>query len=452
MNLFKRVYRFFSVGIWDLELTALSPLPRWGVNTIRVVHLVYNGFRDNKCPLHASALTYSSLMAIVPMMALALSVLRGLGAGDWAENYILSGISSMPVQFQEFIKNVLSYVHNTNFATLGGIGLALLLWIVVQVIGQVEMSFNRVWGVHTSRPLLRKFSDYLSVLMVVPILMITATTINTTLNSPMIAEWLQSRLGVMHVWYLRTMELTPLAAICLAFTFMYKFMPNTKVRVGPALISGIIGGSLWVGWQRIYIATQIGVNNYNKIYAAFASVPIFLFWLYVSWQIVLLGAEIGFALQNYATYKLEQHAHDASMLSRIMLAMSIVSHAAQSMMVNVPHFEISVYAREHRVPVRLINEVLDALADAGLMAEIAGGDGKYVLLKTPESIRIQEIIDTMIQSGATPQSLGLDRLNPAIRHVLGKMDNGTAEALKDFNVPDLLQLHSRLDQPTAPSA
>ena len=132
--------------------------------------------------------------------------------------------------------------------------------------------------------------------------------------------------------------------------------------------------------------------------------------------------------------------------------MSIVSHAAQSMMVNVPHFEVSVYAREHRVPVRLINEVLDALADAGLMAEIAGGDGKYVLLKTPESIRIQEIIDTMIQSGATPQSLGLDRLNPAIRHVLGKMDNGTAEALKDFNVPDLLQLHSRLDQPTAPSA
>ncbi len=450
MKFFKRVYRFFSEGIWDIELSALPLVPRWGVNIVRVLHLVYNGFRDNECPLHASALTYSSLMAVVPTMALALSVLRGLGAGEWAENYIKSGISSMPAQFQEFVVNVLSYVRNTNFATLGGIGLALLLWIVVQVIGQVEMSFNRVWGVHAARPLLRKFSDYLSVLMVVPVLMITATTINTTLNSAMMSGLLQSRLGLMHAWYLRAMELTPLAAICLAFTFMYKFMPNTRVRLGPALVSGIIGGSLWVGWQRIYIATQLGVSNYNKIYAAFASVPIFLFWLYVSWQIVLLGAEIGFAMQNYATYKLEQRAHDASMLSRIMLAMSVISHAAQSMMVNVPHFEVSAYARQHRVPVRLINEVLDALAAAGLMAEIAGGEGKYVLLKSPESIRVREIIYTMLQTGATPQSLGLERLNPAIRHVLGKMDNGTAEALKDFNVPDLLQLHSRLAQQDTP--
>lgn len=451
MNFFKRIYRFFSEGIWDIELSGLPLARRCGVNIVRVFHLVYNGFRENECPLHASALTYSTLMAVVPTMALALSVLRGLGAGDWAEQRIVGSIASMPPQFQQFVVNILSYVSNTNFATLGGIGLALLLWMVVQVIGQVEMSFNRVWGVHTPRPLLRKFSDYLSVLMVVPVLMITATTVNTTLNSAVITDLLKEHLGIMHAWYLRIMELTPLAAICLAFTFLYKFMPNTRVRIGPALVSGIIGGSLWVGWQRIYIATQLGVSNYNKIYAAFASVPIFLLWLYISWQIVLLGAEIGFALQNYATYKLEQRAHAASMQARIMLALSVISHAAQSMMVNVPHFEIAAYARDHRVPVRLINEVVDDLVDAGLLGEIAGGDGRYVLLKTPAAIRVREIMNVMLQAGATPQSLGLERLNPAIRHVLGKVDNGAAEALKDFNVPDLLQLHSRLAQQEAPN-
>lgn len=444
MNLLQRVYHFFTEGIWDVELSALSWPARWGVNFVRIVHLVYSGFRKNECPLHASALTYSSLMALVPVMALALALLRGLGAGDKAENYIVSATSAMPPQFQQLIEKALSYVHNTNFATLGGIGLAVLLWIAVQMIGRVEMSFNRVWGVHSSRPLLRKFSDYLSVLLVVPVLIITATTINTTLNSPHIVNLLSARLGFVHDWYLRSLELTPIASVCLAFTFLYKFMPNTRVRVGPAFLSGIIGGSLWLGWQRIYIATQIGVNNYNKIYAAFASIPIFLFWLYVSWQIVLIGAEIGFALQNYATYKLELRAHDASTQSRIMLALSIISHAAQSMMINVPHFEVSLYARKHGVPVRLINEVLDALVGAKLMAEVAEGDDRYVLLKTPEMIRVREVMEILTQTGSSPQELGLDRLNPAIRHIVGKADNGVAETLQDFNIPDLLRLHSRL--------
>lgn len=446
MGIFRRLHRFFSEGIWDIELSSLSAAPRMGINSIRVLHLVYNGFRKNECPLHASALTYSSLMAIVPTMALALAVLRGLGAGEWAEQRILASTGAMPPQFQQFVENVLTYVSNTNFATLGGIGLALLLWMVVQVIGQVEMSFNRVWGVQTSRPMLRKFSDYLSILMVVPVLMIAATTINTTLTSATITDWIRLHAGSMHIWYLRAMALTPLAAICLAFTFLYKFMPNTRVRIVPAFVSGVFGGFLWVIWQRFYIYAQVGVSNYNKIYGAFASVPIFLLWLYISWQIVLLGAEIGFALQNYATYKLELRAHDASMRSRIMLAFSIISHAAQSMMVNVPHFEIAAYARRHRVPVRLINEVVKALSGAGLLGEISGDDGRYVLLKPPAAIRVQEIMTVMLQSGTSPQALGFDRLNPAIRHVLGRVDNGLAEALKDFNVPDLLQLHSRLEQ------
>lgn len=444
MHSVRRAYRFLTEGIWDIELSSLPTIPRWGVNTVRVIHLVYNGFRENECPLHASALTYSSLMAIVPTLAIALSVLRGLGAGEWAEQRIIAAIINMPDQFQHFVTNILSYVRNTNFATLGGIGLALLLWIVVQVIGQVEMSFNRVWGVQNQRPLLRKFTDYMGVIMVVPVLMIAATTLNTTLNSPAIANLLKTHVGLIHTWYVHLMQFTPLAAIWLAFTFLYKFMPNTRVNIGPALFSGIIGGSLWIGWQKIYIATQMGVSKYNAIYAAFASVPIFLFWLYVSWQIVLLGAEVGFALQNYATYKMEQRAHDASLQARVMLALSIMSHAAQAMLVKVPCFEVPAYARRHRVPVRLINEVVEVLCRAGMLGEIAGDNRCYVLLRTPDAIRVKEIISIITQAGASPQSLGLDHLNPAIRHVMGKMDAGMAEALKDFNIPDLLQLHARL--------
>ena len=435
-----------SEGIWEIELSSLSRLKRLGINFVRVVFLVFKGFQDNECPLHAASLTYSSLMAIVPILALALAILRGLGAGDWAEQRIAQSIVEMPLQFQEFVTNLFTYVKNTNFATLGGIGLVLLLWTVVQVLGCVEMSFNRVWGVTLPRRLMRKFSDYLSIVMVVPILMVAATTINAALSNPALIHLLQERFGYAHFLYSRFLSFLPLLATWVAFVFLYKLMPNTRVLTMPAIVSGVIGGSLWVGWQWVYIELQIGISRYNAIYGTLASVPVFLFWLYISWWIILLGAEIGFALQNYSTYKMEQKAHGASAQSRIMLALSIMSHAAQSMMINVPHFEINAYAHIHRVPVRLINEVVDALVKANLLADVSDGEGRYVLLKVPDSIRVKDIINVMLQTGVTPRSLGLDMLNPAIRHVLGKMDAGSAEALKDFSIADLLQLHSRLNQ------
>jgi len=444
-----RAWRFASEDIWDVELSSLSRARRFGVNAIRVIHLVFKGFLENECPLHASALTYSSLMAIVPILALALALMRGLGAADALEAKILGSIVAMPVQFQEFVNNILGYVQNTNFATLGGVGLALLIWIVIDVLGRVEMPFNRVWGVAVPRSLLRKVSDYLSILMVVPVLIVAATTINATLTSPVIIHWVREWMGSAHILYSRLLSMMPLLVTWVAFIFLYKYMPNTRVNTLPAVISGLAGGSLWIGWQWIYITLQIGISSYNAIYATLASIPIFLFWLYVSWQIVLLGAEIGFALQNYSTYKMEQRAHRASARSQIMLALSIMSHAAQSMMINVPHFRVSPYARTHRVPVRLINEVVEELVEANLLAEVAAGDGSYVLLKVPDSIRIKDVINVVLQSGASPQSLGLDHLNPAIRQVLGKEETGSAEALKDFSVTDLLRLHSRLSAPTA---
>lgn len=445
----QRAWRFVTEGIWDVELSSLSRVRRFWVNAIRVVHLVYRGFNENECPLNASALTYSSLMAIVPILALALALLRGLGAAERLEAKILESVAPMPAQFQEMVRQIFVYVGNTNFTTLGGVGLALLIWLVIDVLGRVETSFNRVWAVAVPRTILRKISDYLSILMVVPVLIIAATTLNATLTSPAIITLVERWLGSAQFIYSRLLSLMPFLVTCAAFIFLYKYMPNTRVNLFPAIISGLIGGSMWIGWQWIYITLQISISNYNAIYATLALLPIFLFWLYISWQIVLLGAEIGFALQNHSTYKMEQRAHGASPRSRIMLALSIMSHAAQSMMINVPHFRVATYARAHGVPVRLINEVVEQLVAAQLLAEVAPGDGSYVLLKVPDSIRVKEVIDVMLQAGTSPQSLGLDKLNPAIRQVLGKEQNGVAEALKDFSITDLLRLHSRLSEPTA---
>lgn len=446
-NDIERVRWFLAEGIWDIELSSLSWLKRVGVNAVRVIHLVYRGFRGNECPLHASALTFMSLMSIVPVLAFALALLRGLGAGELAEQKIIQSMELMPEQFQTFVVNILDYVGNTNFTTLGGIGLVFLLVTVIMVMGRVETSFNRVWGVSASRQWLRKFSGYISILIVVPVLVMAATTINAMLTSPGIALLIETRLGPVSFLYLRSRTLTPLLATWAAFIFLYKFMPNTRVRVMPAILSGVIGGSLWIGWQWLYINLQVGVTQYNKIYGTFASIPVFLIWLYVSWQIVLLGAEIGFALQNYSTYKMEQRAHRASPQSRIVLALSIVCRAAQAMIGNLPQFEIAAYAREHQVPTRLINEVVEELIKAGLMAGVAERDGSFVLVKVPDKVRVKDVMDVILQSGSSPRSLGLDRLSPALRDVLSRFEIETDKLLKDISVTDLLQLESAPPEP-----
>jgi membrane protein len=437
--------RRFLEDIWEIDIGSLSRVKRFGISFMRIIVLVLKGYRENDCPLHAAALTYNSLMAVVPVLALAISIMRRIGISDVAVQKIGDIAAFMPEQVRQVVFRVLDQVRNTDFSFLGIIGLALLAWIVLQVLNRMEMSFNRIWGITSPRRISRKFSDYLSVIIVVPVLLAAASAFNASLASHSVAGLIQDRVGQDFFIYIHALSILPLVATWVAFVFLYAIMTNTQISPLSAIIGGVIGGSMWFFWQQIYLKIQISIGQFNAIYAVFASIPIFLLWLYLSWQILLLGAEIVFAFQNHSTYRMEMKAPGASPQSKIMLALSIISHAAQPMLVNVPCFRISDYARLHRVPVRLINEVVAELVRAGLLVEAAGGDGRYVLLKTPSAIHVQDVFNAMLRSGSTPQSLGLERLNPAIRHVLGRIDAGAAGVLKGLNITDLLQLHARLD-------
>jgi len=437
--------RFFE-DIWEVDISSLSRIRRAGVKIMRIIILVLKGFRENECPLHAAALTYNSLMAIVPVLALTVSIVRRLGIGGVTEQKITEIAWVMPEQLREIIFRILDHLRNADFTFLGIAGLVLLAWIIAQILSCMEMSFNRVWGVAAPPRFGRKLADYLSVIIVAPVLLAAASAFNASLASRSLADLIESRLGRDFFLSAHAFLLLPLAATWVAFIFIYAILTNTRVSPRSAIVSGIVGGSMWFFWQRLYLGVQMEIGQFNAIYAAFASIPVFLLWLYISWQIVLLGAEIGFALQNYSTYKMEQKAPGASPQSKIMLALSIICHAAQPMLINVPCFRIADYARSHRIPVRLINEVVAELAAAGLLAEVAGGDGQYVLLKAPGTIHMRDVFNAMLRSGTSPQSLGLERLNPAIRHVLGKMDAGAAQGIGNFSITDLLQLHARLEQ------
>ena len=430
----KRLIRFIHHELWEVELSTVPPPRRYLLRFLRTAHLVIRGIKHDNIPLHASALTLGTLISIVPILAITFSMYKGLGAGDEdVVGMVTEWMEDMPEEFQAFILQMLEQYAQVNVAAMGGIFLALVLFIVIKMLAGIEEAFNRVWYISDSRNMLRRISNYISVLVIVPILVVTASAASAIVDG-FFREQLQSVAWV----YRNLIRLGPLVAVWLAFTFLYMFVPNTRVRMGPGFISGLVGAFMWLVWQWIYIEFQIGISKHNAIYGTFASIPIFLGWLYISWIIVLLGAEVAFALQNSETYKLERTASDASMQARIMVALGIVQRAAEALEGGKPAFEVDAYAREQTVSIRLVNDVVRTFERASLLGALADQPGSYTLLKAPDVLRVKDVVAVLLQDGASPEVLGIGQLNDTIQRVLTTFNADLNRSIEQITVKELV--------------
>jgi membrane protein len=433
-TIWQRLRQFLLHDVWDIELSTLSAGKSLPIRLVRVTQLIVKGFTEDDLAVHASALTFVTLMSLVPILAVGFALLKGFGFGQEQIDTLLQWKSSMPGQFQSFLDSVLNIVNTTNFAALGWVGLGFVIFTAVIMLASMEVSFNRIWGITKMRSPLRQAANYISVIVLVPLLIGAASAVEASLKGllPILPESVSFVVK-------NLLRLTSFFMTWLAFWFLYVFLPNTRVRAASALISSLVGAILWLTWQKAYISLQMGVARYNAIYGTFASVPIFLAWLYMSWVIILLGAELAFALQNAATYRLESAADAANVKSKMALALSIVARAAEALADGVAPFETSVYARKHRVPIRLLNGIVRLLVRNGFLVETAGKEGCYILLKAPAALRVKEIVDAVIQDGSMPETLGLANPDAPVADILKKMEVGLAGSLDGITIQDLLQ-------------
>ena len=433
-NRLQGLQQFLLHDIWDVELSTLSAGKSLPIRLLRVAQLIIKGFTEDDLAVHASSLTFVTLMSLVPILAVGFALLKGFGFGQEQINTLLEWKISMPEQFQTFINSVLNIVNTTNFAALGWAGLGFVIFTAVIMLASIEVSFNRIWGITQMRSPLRQTANYISVIVLVPLLIGAASAVEASLKGivPILPESISFVVK-------NLLRLTSFFMTWLAFLFLYILLPNTRVLASSAFMASLIGGTFWLFWQKAYISLQMGVARYNAIYGTFASVPIFLAWLYMSWVIILLGAELAFALQNAATYRLESAADAASSKSKVALALSIVTRAAEALAGGLAPFETSLYARKRRVPIRLLNGVVRLLVRNGLLVETAGKESCYVLLKAPAALRVKEIVDMVIQEGAKPETLGLADLDAPVADVLKKMETGLAGSLDAMTIQDLLQ-------------
>ncbi|MGW8322091.1 MAG: YihY/virulence factor BrkB family protein, partial [Thermodesulfobacteriota bacterium] len=300
------IVHFLTSGIWSIPAREMPIMRAFLIRQARIFLLALRGFNDDRCLLRASALTYYSLLSVVPLVAMAFGVSEGFGLEKRLEKHILQAMPNQQEVAARIIEYARSFLENTQGGIIAGVGVAVLFWAVVRLMGNIEKSFNDIWGIRKGRPLGRKFADYLSFMVIAPLLLVMAgsATVLITSEVKVITEKM-ALLASAGPFVPGLLKLLPYGAVWILFTLLYILLPNTTVRFKSGLLGGILAGTMYQAVQWIYIQFQIGVSTYGAIYGSFAALPLFLVWLHTSWLVVLLGAEISFAEQNVDTYEFE---------------------------------------------------------------------------------------------------------------------------------------------------
>lgn len=361
---------FIKEGIWRIRLRDLAKGRRFLIKYLRVVIIAAKEFIDDRCPLRASALTFYSLLSIVPIVAMAFAIAKGFGLQKHLETQLLEKFSGQEVVIMQVIEFSRNMLQNTKGGIIAGVGVAVLLWAVVNVLSQIEESFNDIWGIKKARSLGRMFSDYLSIVLVGPILLIMSSSATVLLetNLTQITEEI-ALLGVFSPLITLIVKIIPYCLIWILFAFVYIFMPNKKVHLFSGLIAGIAAGTIFVIVQKFYIIFQVGVAKYNAIYGSFAALPLFLIWLQLSWFIMLFGAEISCALQNVDSYEFEPDRKKISPLFRKLLSLQITHLLVSNFIQGNKPMTVSMICDALDIPVRLVQEILYDLAGCGLISD-----------------------------------------------------------------------------------
>ncbi len=363
-------------GVWRVQTEALPPGRRAGVRGIRFVWCFLRDFLRNQCTQQASALTYVTLMSLVPVLAVMFAFAKGMGAHEKIREVIANN-PNIPRYANEAIGRLMDAVEKVNFATLGVIGSILLFWTVISTMSQVEGSFNRIWRVAAPRTWVRRFQSYLSIVLVVPIFMLAAASVTAAVKASAVHNFLTAHLGVLYPLVRVGISLLGVSSVVIGLSLLYMFMPNTRVKALNALAGGLVAGAAWYAMNSAFISFQIGVGKNNAIYGTFAAIPFFLLWVYSSWIIVLAGAEFCFIFQNRQHLRFIVEPPPLSFADRERLGLLMVGEVAAAHLAGGASWSGPAFAERHRLPMPMVGGILQVLVRGGILAEGAAA-GTYL--------------------------------------------------------------------------
>ncbi len=429
------IRRFFEEMIWAYE-----EKPKWWKRIIfglfRFGYLVLTGITKNKTAIRATALAYTTLLSIVPLIAVMMAVTKAFGGLAKLEAYIepiiLNHLATGSGQIVQ--KYLVEFTQNLNASTVGIIGVGFLIITVVGLLSTIEAAFNDIWGVKLERSWVRRLIAYWSLVTIGPIFLAISIASTASLGSIYFIQTMVVKSSLISI----ILKLAPYFMTWIFFTFLYVFIPNTKVQVSSALIGGVLAGTLWEFARVGYTQIMSQSVQYHAVYGSLGALPIFLIWLYLTWVIVLMGAEMTFAHQNLETYREERMTTHVSQEYKEFLALNLVAYIGSFYDMQKGAVTARQMTKDFKIPIRLINEVLYTLCESGILLEIGEEESYYCPGKPLEKITVQNILETLRKSGQAPHVVHQTHYEDYFKKMIFAMNETSFKLSGQKNFKDII--------------
>ena len=422
--------------IWGEDLSALPWWKAWLIKSVRVCYVAVRDVMDGELTLQAMSLVYTTLLALVPLLAVSFSVLKGFGVHNQIEPLLLNFLSPMGERGVEISSKIIGFVDNVKVGVLGSLGLALLIYTVISLIQKIESAFNYSWRVKRSRPFTQRFSDYLSIILVGPVLIFTALGITATLTNTAMVQKLAAVEPFQSVLQ-AVSHLLPYLLIITAFTFFYIFVPNKKVKLTSALIGGTAAGILWevTGWAFASFVAES--TKYTAIYSGFAILIMFMLWVYLSWLILLVGANIAYYHQHPESLTPERRSLRLSNRLKEKLSLLVMFMVGQNHYRNLPEWTLDNLSQQLHVSTDVIEPIIESLENKRILASTATDPPTYLPGRPLDTMEINDVLHAVRTANEVHNS-NLNEL-PAefvVDQVINDLDQVIAKQLQGLTIKE----------------
>lgn len=400
-----QIKAFLLEDIWRVTDDEVSKKRGMIYNAIKIITLSIKEFTERRIVNKASALTYNTLLAIIPILAILFAIARGFGFANLLEDQFRSGLEGQALTAETILSFIDSYLSHAKSGIFIGVGLIMLFYTVLLLTYNMERTFNSIWQVKKPRSLYRKMTDYFSMLLLLPLLILLSSGISIFMST-FLKNIEEFALLAPIVKFL--VRLTPFVLTWGMFTALYIFMPNTKVKFRYAILPGILAGTAFQVFQYLYIGSQIWVSRYNAIYGSFAAIPMFLLWTQISWSICLYGAQLCYVAQNLRNFSFSKETENISRRYHDYLCILIMSLICKRFQTTQPPYTAESLSDEHKIPIRLTTTILYELQDLHMLHETPVEDDDEEMAYLP--------------------AVDINRMNVAM--LLSRLDKAGSEAFK----------------------
>lgn len=434
---YKSLIQAFQQTVWQSPLDTMSASRRRLISGLRIIHLIICDLMSGMITLRAMGLVYTTILAFVPLLAVSFSVLKGFGVHNQIEPMLLTFFQPMGAKGVEITERIIEFVDNTKAGVLGSLGLALLIYTVVSLLQKIEHAFNYTWRVAHLRPFGQRLSDYLAVLVIGPVLLFTAMGITASISSiSLIQEVLE--FGAIGSMVRLLGHLIPYLLVIGAFTFVYVFVPNTKVNIKSALVGAIVAGILWETASWAFAVFVVNSTKYTAIYSAFATLIIFFIWLYVNWLILLIGCSIVFYHQKPAYRRLGSRIVRFSNRLREIMTINIMVLIGRHYHAHQPPWSIESLSEHMGVNAEVCKLLVDRLVKAELLTATSSTPVTYLPAYDPAVMLLTEIM-TAVRTFEESADLSYESVNiePEIKRIHAEIEQTIVQSLEGQSLSGL---------------